>query len=370
MYLIEEINVGRSFHFLNVHSLEWNTSYPNSIQQALPNTSSDHCPILYTAKTGFRVSKFFRFENFWLRLPQFKEMVTQKWESSPTATDPTKLDKKFKELQSEIKAWVQDRVGAIKTQITVCRQYLGWMDKAKECRPQTQLEKFITCLVKKRFTDLSTMEEDLWRQRARTNWELNRDKSTRFFHALASKSKSQNSIPFIEHRGNMHSGQKAKADAFFEFYRDLMGHESQPTPHINWSNLYTEQLELQELASPITIEEVNCAIKSWPNNKSPGPDSFTGEFYKVFSQILIPDIMAIMDSVTNRNSPLAPLNTSYIILIPQKDHPLTLSDYRPISLIHAIQRIFSKILANRLQGRVQEMVDASQTGFIKNRQIT
>lgn len=47
---------------------EWNTVFPNSVQRALPNTSSDHCPILFTARTSYKVSKLFRFENFLARL--------------------------------------------------------------------------------------------------------------------------------------------------------------------------------------------------------------------------------------------------------------------------------------------------------------
>lgn len=56
---------------------EWNSIFPNSKQQALPNTSSDHCLILFTARTAFKVSKLFRFENFWLSFDDFKEMVRE-----------------------------------------------------------------------------------------------------------------------------------------------------------------------------------------------------------------------------------------------------------------------------------------------------
>lgn len=42
----------------------WNTKYLNSLQMTLPNTASDHCPILYTASTKFYRYDQFRFENF------------------------------------------------------------------------------------------------------------------------------------------------------------------------------------------------------------------------------------------------------------------------------------------------------------------
>lgn len=44
-------------------------------------------------------------------------------------------------------------------------------------------------------------------------------------------------------------------------------------------------------------------------------------------------------------------------------------DYRPISLIHSIAKILSKILANRLAPKLQEMVSANQSAFVKKRCI-
>lgn len=82
---------------------EWNARYPNSTQQTLPNTSSDHCPILYTAKTGFNTSNFFRFENMWLRSPKCKEIVTNTWQSTPMATTAQQLNQKLLDVQRNLK---------------------------------------------------------------------------------------------------------------------------------------------------------------------------------------------------------------------------------------------------------------------------
>ncbi|MCI51116.1 transposon TX1 putative protein, partial [Trifolium medium] len=40
---------------------------------------------------------------------------------------------------------------------------------------------------------------------------------------------------------------------------------------------------------------------------------------------------------------------SFLALIPKKDHPQVLSDYRPICLVSSLYKILSKVLASRLK---------------------
>lgn len=115
-------------------SVAWSTAFPNSKQQTLPNTNSDHCPIRFEAMTDFKKSKIFRFEKFWLKIPDFKEFVIQEWQGMQLAENTTQLHQKLIKLQKRITQWTTKRVGNIKRQIIVCREFIGWVEEAQEVR--------------------------------------------------------------------------------------------------------------------------------------------------------------------------------------------------------------------------------------------
>src|SRR5438132_13839352 len=58
-----------------------------------------------------------------------------------------------------------------------------------------------------------------------------------------------------------------------------------------------------------------------------------------------------------------------ITLIPKKASPETPNDFRPISLLNSSVKLLTKILANRMQSKILEVVHKNQYGFIKTRTI-
>lgn len=62
-------------------------------------------------------------------------------------------------------------------------------------------------------------------------------------------------------------------------------------------------------------------------------------------------------------------NSTFLTLIPKVDDPLSLADYRPISLVGCQYKILIKLLANRLKRVMPTLISENQSAFVGDRQI-
>ena len=53
------------------------------------------------------------------------------------------------------------------------------------------------------------------------------------------------------------------------------------------------QEEIEIMNNPVISTEIEAVIKNLPKNKSPGSDSFTGEFYHTFREELMPILLKL-----------------------------------------------------------------------------
>ncbi|XP_042487207.1 uncharacterized protein LOC122067419 [Macadamia integrifolia] len=64
------------------------------------------------------------------------------------------------------------------------------------------------------------------------------------------------------------------------------------------------------------------------------------------------------------------LNKTLISLIPKVVHPELADQFRPISLCNVIFKVITKLIAERLQGALHQIIDPTQSAFIPNRLIS
>ena len=87
-----------------------------------------------------------------------------------------------------------------------------------------------------------------------------------------------------------------------DYFKNHIGSTVPRTSTVNWRSLGYNQHDLSDLEVPFSQDEIKNTIYSMPSDKAPGPDGFTGAFFKACSEIIKDDVMAAMNSLFTLNA--------------------------------------------------------------------
>jgi hypothetical protein len=205
------------------------------------------------------------------------------------------------------------------------------------------------------------------RLRSRISWLKEGDANSKLFHLHARHRKRKNFVASLVDGNNILSSHIDKAAAVDQFFSNLIG----TNVDRDWTiDLDALGLPSHDLSVLPFLRKRWETINGLPLDKGPGPDGFTGRFYRVCWQIIKEGLMAVVSAVWSRKfNNFGRLNTAYISLILKKEGADQVKDFRPISLVHSVAKLITKILTNRLTRRLHEMVSPNQSAFIKGRFI-
>ena len=107
------------------------------------------------------------------------------------------------------------------------------------------------------------------------------------------------------------------------------------------------------------------------NNKSPGNDALTKEFYEVFWDDLKTPLISSFKSAFVKGELSNSQKQAVIKLIEKKDKDKRLiQNWRPISLLNIDLKILSKALANRIKKYLPFLISSNQTAYVEGRFIS
>ena len=170
----------------------------------------------------------------------------------------------------------------------------------------------------------------------------------------------------------LHSDEEV-AHTFERYYatlytaEDAVPHDIDAYPH--YAGLTKlPPFEASKLETEIKVEEVITAISRLQLGKAPALDGLTPHFYKLFCSLIAPLLTRFYNSFIQTGKLTDSMREAVITVIPKpgKD-PSQCPSYRPISLLNVDAKLFTGILAARLNRHMLGLVDPDQTGFIPER---
>lgn len=196
------------------------------------------------------------------------------------------------------------------------------------------------------------------------------DAGTKFFHATVTIRHRKNLITSLEDSsGHLQSDHHIKASILWEAFKERLGQSEFNSIHLDLDQLLLSSPDLTILQEPFSTQEVDSVIAHLPADKSPGPDGFNTDFSKKCWPIIKQDFYELGNAFHSRDLCLQSLNGSYITPIHKTDGPTRVNDFRPISLLNTFMKIITKLLANRLQRLIQQLIHKNQYGVIQARTI-
>lgn len=113
----------------------------------------------------------------------------------------------------------------------------------------------------------------------------------------------------------------------------------------------------------ITISEVKQAIKLMKNGKAMGPDEIPSEIFKIMEEDTIETLTALFNKIYDTGIIPERWLASTFITLPKKSNAKSCEDFRTISLMCHVLKIFLKIIHARIYKKCEENNGETQFGF-------
>lgn len=353
---------------------KWQLQFPLSYGHFGQPDISDHSPSCIVLGTKEASKKPFMVSHFLLDHPDFLSRVRNYWQNSSVyGTAMFSLAKNLKMLKPVIKEINKQHYSDLENRVKDAHSVLLQCQNNLLSNPSI----FMATREKqahKTWLALALAEEKFLLQRSRVRWSESGDSNTAYFHRIVASRRAVNQLHYLldDAGQRLDSLEDVKAHCV-DYYTKLFGGSSQTMSDSNrerithFTKYRCNDATKLKLMAAVTPEDVKQEVFALPLNKTPGPDGFTGEFFRKTWDIIGADLTKAVLEFFQSGQMLRQWNCTAISLIPKTIGAKKLVDFRPISLCNVVYKIVSKILARRLQEITPEMISSNQSAFVKGR---
>ncbi|XP_043717559.1 uncharacterized protein LOC122665471 [Telopea speciosissima] len=332
--------------------------------------------ILHGAVEDFNACpKPFKFFDAWTTHGDYFEVVKKGWafpikpQSNPLLCFAAKL----RNVKLELKRWNKEDFGDVFHSVKVAEEELSRIQADISLNPMDDSLIILEREAKGKLWSALQMEERVLKEKSRVKWLQLGDGNNSFFHkSMRSRFNRKHILEIVDQNGVVVEEPKRIKEEAVKFYCNLFGTDSideGTCPNsIHLSGAISE-IQILELEREISREEIKGVVFAMKDSKAPGPDGFGARFYKTTWEIIKEDLIkAINWFFENFLMPYS-VNATFISLIPKSGDVSSFAGYRPIALCNLLYKIISKIISNRLQKVIGEVISFNQSAFIKGRSI-
>lgn len=227
---------------------------------------------------------------------------------------------------------------------------------------------------------LATLKDDLHQfeqTRSRIKWKQVVDRcSNEFFQVHRQRSSASHITALEDQHRRTHPEQEVLAQVCDAYYQNL--YKARDPPIVVEETQRHSRLYLQDkigleaklsLSSPITLVELETAMKDMAIGKSPGPDGIILDFYRIYWEIIGKDYWLMIIETIHKGQLPKGVTKAMIALLHKGGQRSALTNWRPITILNIGYKIYAKALQLRLQLIVMDIISPEQSSFLPLRFI-
>jgi len=262
----------------------------------------------------------------------------------------------LKGLKTELKKWTRENCYKDKNRKHEVVQEIERLDQKDEDLGLEEVLRKRRVELLSVLNELNEKEMVILRQKSRVDWIVKRDRNSRYFHSRIRWRRKTNELNALTFNGQWIDGPNLVKGCVKRFIEEKFAAKQE----MGWSldGVQFKSLSMdqnKQLCKCVTKDEVEQAVGQCVSTKSPRLDGFNFNFIKKNWDTVGDEFIKSVLSFFELGFIPRGCNASFIALIPKRENPMSLHDFRPISLEGCVYKVITMVLADKIKNVFQAL---------------